>query len=375
MNILKSTISITIFSALLAACGGSQSKNPETELASLKKQQKEIQEKIAKLEASQGKKDSVRVTPVEVISMTPSVFKNYIDVQGKVDIDEVVNAIPETPGIIQSILVKPGQYVSKGQVVATLRSETIDKGVAQLDQQISFAKTLYEKQKRLWEQEIGTEVQLLSAKNQYESLLKQKQTTLSQKQSFNVYSPISGVVDAVDATIGQSFANPVKPPIIRIVNTNKLKIKANIAENYAGIIHTGSNVMLIFPDIRDTLITKINYAERTIDPVTRTFATYIPLSPNPRFQPNMTAQVKIATYENNRAFVLPIAVIQKTDKGDFAFKVDENNKAILTPVTLGNTYMGNVEILSGLTLGDKIITVGYDQLNNNDPVTYTNLPQ
>ncbi|HMN33402.1 MAG: efflux RND transporter periplasmic adaptor subunit [Chitinophagaceae bacterium] len=375
MNILKSTISITIFSALLAACGGSQSKNPETELVSLKKQQKEIQEKIAKLEASQGKKDSIRVTPVEVISMTPSVFKNYIDVQGKVDIDEVVNAIPETPGIIQSILVKPGQYVSKGQVVATLRSETIDRGVAQLDQQINFAKILYEKQKRLWDQEIGTEVQLLTAKNQYENLLKQKQMSLSQKQSFNVYSPINGIVDAVNATVGQSFANPVNAPVIRIVNTNKLKIKANVAENYAGIVHTGSNTMLIFPDIRDTLITKINYAERTIDPITRTFATYISLSPNPRFQPNMTAQVKIATYENNRAWVLPIAVIQKTDQGDFVYKVDEKNKALLVPVTLGNTYMGNVEILSGLNLGDKIITVGYDQLNNNDPVLIANTPQ
>lgn len=370
MKYIKRSLALCSLALFLASCGSSNQKSNDTDLASLRKQQKEIQDKITSIEATQTNKDTLRTVPVDVISMTPTHFYNYIDVQGRVDIDEVVNAIPETPGIIESILVKPGQIVHKGQVVARLRSETIDRGMAQLDQQINFAKTLYDKQKRLWDQEIGTEVQLLSAKNQYENLLKQKQTNLSQRNSFNVYSPINGMVDAVDAAVGESYANPMKAPIIRIINTSKLKIKANIAENYAGIIHTGSSVVLIFPDIRDTLVTKINYAERTIDPVTRTFSTYIPLPASSRYQPNMTAQVKIASYQNSRAFVLPVGVIQRTDKGDFVYKVNEQNQAILIPVTLGNTYMGNVEILSGLVLGDKIIVVGYDQVNNKDRVSY-----
>jgi RND family efflux transporter MFP subunit len=300
--------------------------------------------------------------------MSPSVFSNYIDVQGKVDVDEVVNAIPEMPGIIESILVKPGQYVRKGQVVARLRSESITKGIDQIDQQITFAKTMYDKQKRLWDQEIGTEVQLLSAKHQYEALLKQKQTNLTQKNSFNVYSPINGVVDAVDATVGQSYSNPMGAPVIRIINTGKLKIEARIAENYAGIVRTGSPVMIIFPDMHDSLPTKIAYAERLIDNATKTFAAYIPLPANASYQPNMTAQVRIATYTNTKAFVLPIGVIQKTDKGDFVFIAGANGKAQMRQISTGRTYMGRAEVLDGLTLGDQVITVGYDELNDGDRI-------
>jgi multidrug efflux pump subunit AcrA (membrane-fusion protein) len=201
--------------------------------------------------------------------MTPSYFATYIDVQGKVDVEEVVNAIPETPGIISAILVKPGQMVRKGQIVATLRSDQVDRGMAELDQQLAFAKTLYEKQQRLWAQEIGTEVQLLSAKNQYESLVKKKASVQSQRNTFNVISPIDGQVDAVSAAVGQSFASPMNPPVIRIINTSKLKVIANIAENYSGIVHTGSPVMLIFPDIRDSFSTKITYAERFINQTNR----------------------------------------------------------------------------------------------------------
>ena len=212
--------------------------------------------------------------------MAPSVFNSYIEIQGKIDLDEVVNAIPEVPGIIRSILVKPGQYVNKGQVVATLRSETVDKGINQLDHSIRFAKTVLDKQKRLWDEEIGTELQYLSAKNNYESLLKQKETTESNKQSFNVYSPISGVVDAVDATIGHSFASPMNPPDIRIMNTSKLKIKPESPESYSAIVRTGSNCRVIFPDIHDSIITRINYVERVINTISRTYAAYIPLSSN-----------------------------------------------------------------------------------------------
>ncbi len=366
---MKSIIQFSIFTftvIFFVACGSKGNKNAKEDLASLKKQQKELQAKIEVLENADTSKKNTRIIPVGVTSMTPVTFTNYISVQGKVDVDEVVNAIPETPGIISAIFVKPGQYVSKGQVVASLRADIVNSSIEQIDQQIAFAKTLYDKQKRLWEQEIGTEIQLLSAKNQYESLLKQKNTTLSNKRGFNVYSPISGVVDAVDATVGQSFASPVNPPVIKIVNTGKLKIKAQIPENYAGVVRTGSNVMLIFPDIRDTMLTKINYAEKIINEISRAFAVYIPLPSSAKFQPNMTALVKIATYQNARAFVLPAAVIQKTEEGNFVYVVDEKEQSKLREVTLGNSYESKVEILGGLALGDRVITTGYEELNEGD---------
>ncbi len=364
---IYSLVALSFFSVALTSCGGGKGKkDTKAELADLKKQQKELQAKISTLEASDTSRKNTRVISVGVTNMGLSTFNNYISVQGKVDVDEVVNAIPETPGIISAIFVKPGQYVSKGQVVASLRSETVNSSIAQIDQQIAFAKTMYDKQKRLWDQEIGTEIQLLSAKNQYEALLKQKNTSLSSKKSFNVYSPISGVVDAVDATVGQSFASPVNPPVIKIVNTGKLKIKAQIPENYAGVVRTGSSVMLIFPDIRDTLMTKINYAEKIINEMSRAFAVYIPLPSSAKFQPNMTALVKIATYQNSRAFVLPSGVIQKTEKGNFVYVADQQNKSELREVTLGNSYESKVEILSGLSLGDRVITTGYEELNVGD---------
>ncbi|MBL7773001.1 MAG: efflux RND transporter periplasmic adaptor subunit [Chitinophagaceae bacterium] len=356
---------ILFLSVALASCGGNDNEGKEN-IAELKKQQKELQDKITKLEGATKKSDSVRKVPVLVTSMTPSVFNNYIEVQGKIDLDEVVNAIPEVPGIIQSILVRPGQYVRKGQVVATLRAESVEKGIDELDQQINFAKVVYDKQKRLWDEEIGTEIQLLQAKNNYEALLKKKQTTLTQKSNFNVYSPINGVVDAIDASVGQSFSNPIAAPVIRIINTSKLRVLVAVPENYSSIVRTGSNCVIAFPDIQDTLATRINYVEKMINSVSRTYAAYIPLPSNSKYQPNMTAQVKIATYQNNRAFVLPSAVIQKTDNGNFVYVADANSKSKLIPVQLGNTYQSKVEILSGLNLGDRVITTGYEDLNEGD---------
>ncbi|MGI9191610.1 MAG: efflux RND transporter periplasmic adaptor subunit [Chitinophagaceae bacterium] len=374
MKFLSFSFSILSLAVLLNACGGSDdTKGDANQLAKLKAEQKALQDKIKAIEAKAGpSKGPARKVPVFTTSMTPSFFATYVDVQGKVDVEEVVNAIPETPGIISAILVKPGQSVRKGQVVATLRSEQVDRGMAELDQQLEFAKTLYEKQQRLWAQEIGTEVQLLSAKNQYESLVKKKASVQSQRNTFNVVSPIDGVVDAVTASVGQSFASPMNPPVIRIINTSKLKVIANVAENYSGIVRTGSPAMLVFPDLRDSLMTKITYAERFINPTSRTFSAYVSLPHNHRYQPNMIAKVKIVSYQNNRAFVLPAALIQKTEQGEFVYVAGEDGKARLAPIQSGNAYEGKVEIVSGLTLGDKVITNGYEELNEGDVLQIEN---
>ena len=374
MKFLSSSLLLGMGVIFFAACGSdSKTDKDASQLTKLKNEQKALQDKIKALEAKAGpQKGTQRKVPVYVTSMTPSFFATYIDVQGKVDVDEVVNAIPETPGIISAILVKPGQMVRKGQIVATLRSEQVDRGMAELDQQLSFAKTLYEKQQRLWAEEIGTEVQLLSAKNQYESLVKKKASVQSQRNTFNVVSPIDGQVDAVSAAVGQSFSSPMNPPVIRIINTSKLKVMANIAENYSGVVHTGSPVVLVFPDIRDTLSTKITYAERFINPTSRTFGAYISLPHSKHYQPNMMVKVKVIGYQNSRAFVLPVALIQKTDQGDFVYVADKEGTARLASVQLGQTYEGKVEILGGLTLGDQVVTNGFEELNEGDLLTIEN---
>jgi|688.fasta_scaffold01835_30 membrane fusion protein (multidrug efflux system) len=382
-SILKHALIISV-SALAVSCGSkTDDKNGEAELAKLKQEQKELNASIDRLEKANPQQQSVRKVPVVVTSMVPSQFRTYIEIQGRVDADQVVNASPENMGVVKEIFVRNGQYVNKGQVLASLKSEAliddeIDKGIAELEQQISFAKLLYDKQKRLWDQEIGTEIQLLSAKNNYDALLKKKASIEVgrkridiAKRSFNIIAPISGVVDAVEIKVGQAVS-PGIPNLIRIVNSSKLKVKADIPENYAAQIGSGTDAILFFPDIKDTLVTKISYVAQTINQISRTFEGEINLVNNGRYKPNMIAKVKIVTYANLSAFVLPEGLIQKTGNGDFVYVADANNKAKLIPVTLGRSYNSKVEITSGLNLDDKVITTGFEELNEGDALAVGN---
>jgi membrane fusion protein, multidrug efflux system len=361
--------------ALLGACKNGQKKVDNSKLlAEAKKEQTALKEKIAKLEESLGKKDSVRAIPVEINSMTPTTFINYIDVQGKVDASNNTLASPEVPGVIQNIFVHLGQFVRKGQVIASLKTtqlNTVADGIAELDQQITFAKTLYDKQKRLWDQEIGTEVQLLGAKNNYDALIKKRTTITNQlsssKSMFNIMSPSDGVVDAIDLKVGSAIA-PGLPIGIRIVNTSNLKVKANIAENYGARVNGGDQVMLIFPDLNDSVITRIGYVTKVIDPLSRTFTAEIPISQNGKIRPNMIVKARIVGYRNDRAFILPANVIQKINGQDFVYVVDAASKSKLQMVTLGESYMGKVEILNGLALGSQVIVNGFADLNEGDKV-------
>jgi membrane fusion protein, multidrug efflux system len=223
----------------------------------------------------------------------------------------------------------------------------------------------------LWDQEIGTEVQLLGAKNNYDALIKKRTTITNQlsssKSMFNIMSPSDGVVDAIDLKVGSAIA-PGLPIGIRIVNTSNLKVKANIAENYGARVNGGDQVMLIFPDLNDSVITRIGYVTKVIDPLSRTFTAEIPISQNGKIRPNMIVKARIVGYRNDRAFILPANVIQKINGQDFVYVVDAASKSKLQMVTLGESYMGKVEILNGLALGSQVIVNGFADLNEGDKV-------
>ncbi len=371
---MKATHYILIIATLfaIASCGGGKKNNKEEELARLKKEQSALNDKLKKLQSEIGTKDSVRKVAVNIMHLTPTTFTSYIDVQGKVDANNATVASPEMPGVIAQILVHVGQYVSKGQTVALLKTTQIsgiNDGITELEQQISFAKTLYDKQQRLWAQEIGTEVQLLSAKNNYEALLKKKNSLTNQisnsKKMLSIIAPASGVIDAVDLKVGSAVA-PGMPIGIRIVNTADLKVKANIPENYGSKVTSGDQALLVFPDIQDSMFTRIGYVTKVIDPLTRTFTAEFPLHANGRYRPNMIVKARIVGYKNEHAFVLPASLIQKTANGEFVYVADNDNKARLRQIEGGDSYQGHVEIKSGLLLGDKIITAGYEELNDGD---------
>ncbi len=373
----KIIISTLTLAVIFSACGGKKSKKVVTDaekLVALQQQQQTLQKEIATLQGKVRPADSIPAIAINATNMMPSTFISYIDVQGTVDAENSLVASPEMPGVIQKIYVHTGQYVKKGQTIATLKTSQISgisDGIAELDQQISFAKVLYEKQRRLWKQEIGTEVQLLSAKNNYEALVKKRSTLSNQvatsRQMLSIIAPTSGLVDAIDIQEG-SAVSPGLPIGIRIVNTSALKVKAPIAENYGSIVNTGDQALLVFDDVRDSIYTRIGYVTKVIDPISRTFKAEIPLPSNGKYRPNMTAKVRIVGYRNDRAFVLPAGLIQRNESGSFVYTVADNGTAQMTPVSLGQSYEGKIEILSGLNLGQKIITAGYEDLNAGDKV-------
>jgi RND family efflux transporter MFP subunit len=302
---------------------------------------------------------------VEVISMTPQLFNSYIDIQGKVDATENVSLNAEMPGTISKINVSLGQEVSTGQVLAEMDSKALQQGMAELQSGMELANTMYEKQKNLWEQKIGTEMQFLQAKNQKESLEKKMATMQEQLRMSKIISPINGIVDAIDIKLGQATMPGM--PAIRVVNMSSLEVKGEVAESYLAKVKNGNDVVVILPDLQDTIKTKISYAAKVISPLNRTFTVTTKLEGKHDYHPNQIAIIKIIDYANPKAFVVPMNSIQRAQEGDFVF-ISENNKAKKTKVKVGRTYNGKAEILEGLKEGDKFISKGFQELNEGETI-------
>ncbi|MXV51199.1 efflux RND transporter periplasmic adaptor subunit [Pedobacter sp. HMF7647] len=352
----------------LAACGGKKDK--QTELADLKKQQAEIAQKIAVLESQTGKQDSTdSKADVSVVSIEPSTFKNYVEVQGTIDAEDNVTPNAEAGGVITAIYVHPGQQVSKGQVLVQLDNKTVQQQIAQAQAQVELTNSLYDRQKNLWDQKIGTEVQFIQAKTNRDVAQKQMSTLRAQSNMYRIVSPISGTVDQMDLKLGQVIQPGSQG--IRIVNLSRLKVKANIAESYAGTIKQGDHVLISIPDAADSVDAVVTYASKVIDPTSRSFNVEVKLPSKNTLKPNMTAVLKIVSYNKPNALVVPLKAIQKTPDGSFIYLAD-NNAAKRIAVKTGNIYGGQQEILAGIKAGDKVITEGAQNLEDGDPVTIVN---
>ncbi|MBK0381629.1 efflux RND transporter periplasmic adaptor subunit [Pedobacter sp. SD-b] len=348
----------------LAACGN-KSKDKKAELEKLKKEQADISGKIADLEQEIGAKKEIITKDVNVYEVKTSPFKNYIEIQGKIDAEKNVQVTPEAAGVITKVYASIGQNVSAGQILAQIDDAVLRQNMAQLQTQLDLATNLFKRQKNLWDQKIGTEVQYLNAKSQKEGLEKQMGVLKQQADLYKIKSPISGTIDQMDYKVGQA----VQPgaPGIRVVNANDLKAKALVSETYAGRINQGDEVIVVVPDATDSVKTKISFAAKTIDPMSRSFAVEVKLPSKKSFRPNMLAVLKIVDYANQKATVVPIKAIQKSETGDYLM-LDDNGKAKKVEVKVGNIYNGVAEILEGIKPGDKVITVGLNGLNEGDNV-------
>ncbi len=375
LSSLATYLSLVFLLSVIACAHKSKLEANKEKLTELKKQEGDLRGQIQALTDSIKEEggNEIKTIRAAVQEIVLQPFRHFVEVQASVYGQDNIDVSPETVGVIKKILVTEGDNVRKGQILADLDDSVLLQNIAELKSALDLAKTLYEKQKALWDQKIGTEVQYLSAKSNYESQQKRLSALQQQDEMMKLKSPIDGVVDAVNVKMGESVAPGM--PTIRVVNMELLKVKGNVAEAYIADIHQGDSLKIDFPDLHQEITSTASYISRTIDEVNRTFTVEVNLPQNPDYHPNMIAIMKIMDYYNRAAVVIPINIVQNDPTGSFVFlAVDQNGTMVAkkTPVTVksGMVYNGMAEISSGLKAGDKLITVGYEDLNNGDAISF-----
>ncbi len=365
---------LVILSILTAftACTGKLDK--KAELDKLVKERDKLTEKISTLEKELATETggNKKIKNVAVSDVQPGVFKHYIEVQGKVDGDENVAVSARSAGVVLSVNVEVGQKVSKGDLLAILDAQVLYASLTDLENQSVFITDIYNRQKNLWDQKIGSEVQFLTAKNNKESLENKIKTLKDQIAMSRITSPINGTVEEISLKVGQSVAPGV--PTFRVVNFSKIKVMADVAEAYSPKIKSNDSVLVYFPDFNEEIATRLNFTSKFISALNRTFSIEAQLKPmKQEVRANMIAVLKINDYKSANAFSVPANIVQKSMNESFVYiAVDEKGKKVAKKqnITLGMNYNGLQEVLTGLKAGDKIITTGYQDLNQNDLINY-----
>lgn len=388
------TISLTSLLLLAASCTNSKKEN-DGNLSDLKvkleKEKKikagseaaikELEEKIAKLDPAAATSSKIKL--VSVMPVTIQDFKHYIDLQGKVDAENVSYISPRMgPAQVKAVFVKEGQPVKKGQLLlklddAIIRQSIIAsrKNLETVKTQLAFAKNIYQRQKNLWEQNIGTEVQVISAKNNVETLQSQLsgaeesiKVLNEQLNTSNVYSDVNGIADVVNIRVGETFSGMgAMGPQIKIVNTSSLKIVISVPENYLTRIKKGSGVLYSIHDanLKD-LPSSISVVSQSIDPTMRGFIAEAKIATNPLLKVNQSALLRIMDYAADKAVVIPVNVVQSDETSKYVYVLEKqsNGKTVARKKTVlvGEVYGDFVEIKTGLTAGEQLITEGYQSL-------------
>lgn len=369
---LHSIVILTTLTIVLYACGSGSDKHAELE--KLKKEQATLKEKITALEAeiaqSDTSKNDEKSKLVAIKEMKPETFKHYIEIQAKVDGDEDVIVSPESMGNITSLQVQAGDRVVKGQLLATIDDRMIRQGVAEAQTQLDLATQVFNRQKNLWDQKIGSEIQFLQAKTNKEALEKRVASLQEQLEMTRIKSPINGTVDQVDIKIGQAVAPGM--PAFRVVNLNALKVTGEVAESFISKVNRGNETIISIPDMGKEISTKLDYAGRAINTLNRTFNVEVRLSPKDgELHPNMVAVMKIVDYSAASTFVVPIAAIQKSSDGEYVFvAVQEGGRLVAKrkKVSAGMIYNGMIEVREGLAEGDQVVTAGFQSIIEGDPI-------
>ena len=383
MKIILKNLAILLLVLFFQACGNSRKEeagkttDKKVKLEQLKSEQKKLNQEIAALEAEISSSDTTasggKAKLVAVISLVPQNFTHYIELQGRVDAENISYVSPRGgPGQVKAVYVKKGDFVKKGQLLLKLDDAVMLQNLSQLETQLTFAKDIYKRQKNLWDQGIGTEVQYITAKNNVEQTEKQI-STLKETWSLSfVRAEMSGVADEVNIHVGETFTgSPLQG--IKIINTASLKVVTEIPENYLSKVRKGTPVQVVVPDLNNRIINStISLISQSINSNSRGFEAEAKIPYDAHLKPNQVAIVKIQDYGAANAVVVPLNIIQTDESGKYTYVlVDEKGKKVARKrrVMVGEIYGNLIEIKQGLTAGELIITQGYQGLYDDQLVT------
>lgn len=384
-------IAVFIFVSLLLISCGKKEKSVEdvidegnlSEIRSkkneLSQQQNELSSKIEKLDEAIKELDPNRnLTLVTTSKVSDTLFKHYAEVQGDVATDQNIIIYPEFSGLLQQVKVEEGERVQKGQTLAVIDDGGLRSQLAQLEAQETLAKTTFERQKRLWEQNIGSEMQYLQAKTNYESVSNSVDQMKSQLAKTVVTAPFSGIIDEVISDQGQ-VVNPGQNQLFRLVSLDDMYVDADVPETYLNSIEKGTDVKVQISSIGKEFKGKVSQVGNTINPGNRTFNVRISI-PNQKglVKPNQIATIKLNDYSAKNAIVIPENVVQQNAKGENLVYVigektsDTTGFVQKTLVETGRVYNDSLEIKSGLQPGQTLIIEGGKGLRDGQEVEIRN---
>jgi len=397
MQIIKLTAIISVLTLLSFSCGSKKEKDSivtekKTELTKLKADKVKIDEKIknlevelARLDTGAGKSDKVKLVSISIVSAQN--FQHFIDLQGRVDAENISYVSPRgMGGQVRQIFVKKGDNVRKGQLLLKLDDAIARQNVVAMRQsmgsvktQLDFARSVYQRQKNLWNQNIGTEVQLLQAEANVKSLENQIKTMqenvkIAQEQVnlSNVYSPASGVAEEVNIHVGETFTGSPMAGI-KIINTSSLKVITDVPESYLSRVRKGTTVKVVVPDINRSYNSTISVISQSVNATSRGFTAEIKIPFDNALRPGQAAMVKILDYSNANGIVIPVNLVQSDETSKYVYVLDKlpSGKSVAKkkPVVIGEVYGDNVEIKQGLVAGEQLISEGYQSLYEGQVIT------
>ena len=389
---MKKIYAFVILTSVLISCGEEKKNTIEDIVSSgtlkeLTAKKKEIttnleavNKDLAAINRAISKKDTLQKLPlVTTITAKAEVFKHYIELQGSVKTKQNILVYPEMPGILKSIAVKEGQKVSKGQLLAMINDGGLSNQVAQLAATTQLAKTMFERQKRLWDQKIGSEMQFLQTKTNYKAQKNSLEQLKKQQSKAAIRAPFSGVIDDIFKEEGTVIAPGIGAEVFRIINLDKMYIEAEVPESYITSVKKNKEVTVNFPVLDKTLNSKITQVGSFINPNNRSFKIEIPvINKDGNIKPNLTAKLQINDYTDKKAILIPQSLISENANGAqfvYIIKDKKANKEAITEriiIVTGKTQGDLIEVLENLPIGTEIIEEGARSVNNGQAVKVIN---